>query len=398
MLLNIITESLKEYKISNFSQISAAVVGAGFIGTVHVQMLRRLGVRVDCILGSSAERGRERATEIGVSYAYRTFEELLSDKSIDVVHVASPNYAHYEHVKEILAAGKHVVCEKPLAMNSVQSSEMVELAQSSGKICAVCYNIRFYPLNQQAHEMVHEGMLGDIRFITGHYHQDWLSKSTDWNWRLQAEDGGALRSVGDIGTHWIDLTSFITGLKAKSVMADLITFIPERQRPTGFAETFSTGSGLTESVFIDTDDASVIIIRYENGALGVMSTSQINIGRKNNLTWDIAGSISSASWNSETPDHLFIGHRDKPNQTLMRDFTLMNSTGVSSTTLPPGHVEGFADSFYSFFRAVYTDIVSGQRNPNSTWATFEDGHYEMQFCDAVLKSSQEGCWIDLNLE
>lgn len=382
--------------MTEISRIRAAVIGTGFIGTVHVQALRRLGVQVVGVLGSSAERGAARAAEIGVDHAYPSLEAVLADKSVDVVHVTSPNHAHYPQVKAIIAAGKHVVCEKPLAMTSAQSAEMAELARASGRICAVCYNIRFYPLNQQAQGMVKAGELGDVRFVTGHYHQDWLAKETDWNWRLEAEIGGTLRSVGDIGTHWVDLTSFITGLKAKAVFADLSTFLPERQRPAGPVETFSSAAGATEAVTVDTDDAAAIMIRYEGGAKGVMTTSQINFGRKNSLQWDIAGSAASAAWDSEMPDHLFVGHRDAPNQVLARDFTLMNPTGTRAASLPPGHVEGFADSFFAFFRAVYADIATGARGADSTWASFDDGHYEMKFCDAVIQSAREGRWIELD--
>jgi predicted dehydrogenase len=295
----------------------------------------------------------------------------------------------------ILAAGKHVICEKPLAMTSAESAEMAAAARASGKVAAVCYNIRFYPLNQQAHAMIRAGELGDLRFLTGHYHQDWLAKPTDWNWRLESQVGGALRSVGDIGTHWVDLTSFVSGLKPKAVMAELSTFLPERQKPTGPVETFASGAGATEPVAITTDDAAMILIRYENGARGVMSTSQINVGRKNSLQWDIAGADASLAWDSETPDHLFIGHRDAPNQTLMRYFTLMNATGTAAASLPPGHVEGFADSFFAFFRAVYGDIRAGGRQPGATWASFDDGHDEMLFCEAVLRSSRESRWVEL---
>jgi predicted dehydrogenase len=382
--------------MTDFAQIGAAVIGTGFIGGVHVQMLRRLGVEVRGVLGSSPERGAERAREMGVGHAYASLDDLLADEAVDVVHVTSPNHAHYAQVKAILGAGKHVVCEKPLAMTSAESAEMVEIAKASGKVAAVCYNIRFYPLNQQAHGMVREGALGEVRFVSGHYHQDWLAKPTDWNWRLEAEKGGALRSVGDIGTHWADLTSFVTDLRAEAVMAELATFIPERQKPTGPVETFASGAGETDAVKVDTDDAAMILIRYEGGARGVMSTSQINVGRKNSLQWDVAGSEASAAWDSETPDHLFIGHRDRPNEVLMRDFTLMNATGTAAATLPPGHVEGFADSFFAFFRAVYTDVAAGGRQAGATWATFEDGHYEMRFCDAVLKSAREGRWVRLD--
>lgn len=382
--------------MTNITEIGTAVIGTGFIGTVHVQALRRLGVQLRGVLGSSPERGAARAAEIGAPRAYATLDDLLADDSVDVVHVTSPNHAHYSQVKAILAAGKNVICEKPLAMTSDQSAEMAALAKTSGKVAAVCYNIRFYPLNQQAHGMVKAGDLGDIRFVTGHYHQDWLAKPTDWNWRLQSEMGGALRSVGDIGTHWVDLTNFVTGLRPEAVMAELSTFLPERQRPVGPVETFSSASGATEAVAIDTDDAAMIVIRYEGGARGVMSTSQINMGRKNSLHWDVAGSSASAAWDSETPDHLFIGHRDRANEVLMRDFTLMNPTGTAAASLPPGHVEGFADSFFAFFRAVYADVAAGGRQARSTWATFDDGHLEMVFCDAVLTSAREGRWVRLD--
>lgn len=382
--------------MTNFTKIGAAVIGTGFIGGVHIQALRRLGADVRGVLGSSPGRGEERAAALGVPKAYASLEDLLADDSVDVVHVTSPNHAHYPQVKAILDAGKHVVCEKPLAMTSQQSVEMVELAKASGKVAAVCYNIRFYALNQQAHGMVQAGDLGDIRFVTGHYHQDWLAKETDWNWRLESAMGGELRSVGDIGTHWVDLTSFITGLKVEAVFAELSTFFPERQKPVGPVETFSSAAGKTETAKVDTDDAAMIMIRYANGARGVMSTSQVNMGRKNSLQWDIAGSKASAAWDNETPEHLFVGHRDQPNQTLIRDFSLMNATGTAAAALPPGHVEGFADSFFGLFRAVYGDVAAGGRQSGSTWATFEDGHYEMQFCDAVLRSAREGRWINLS--
>jgi predicted dehydrogenase len=375
--------------------LTAAVIGTGFIGSVHTGALRRLGVRIAGVLGSSAERGAEGARAMGVDHAYATLDDLLNDAGVDVVHVTSPNHAHYPQVKAILSAGKHVVCEKPLAMTSAQSAEMVALAKASGKVCAVCYNIRFYPLNQQAHGMVAAGDLGDIRFVSGHYHQDWLARDTDWNWRLQSDMGGALRSVGDIGTHWVDLTSFITGLKAQAVFADLTTFVPERQKPVGAVATFSSAQGETETVAIDTDDTAMIMIRYPGGAKGLMSTSQINIGRKNVLNWDVAGSRASAAWHSETPDHLWIGHRDAPNQILQRDFGLMNAAGTAAASLPPGHVEGFADSFFALFRQVYGDVAAGGRQPGSTYAGFEDGHYEMLFCDAVLTSARENRWVEL---
>lgn len=377
------------------SQIGTALIGTGFIGTVHLGALRRLGVHVTGVLGSSGERGRARAAALGVARAYASLDELLDDPAVTVVHVTSPNHAHYPQVKQILAAGRHVVCEKPLAMTSVQSAEMLALARASGLVAAVCYNIRFYPLNQQARGMVADGQIGDVRLMTGVCHQDWLAKATDWNWRLEPEAGGALRSVSDIGTHWVDLTSFISGMRANAVFADLSTFIAEREKPLGPVETFAKTTGATERVQIRTDDAALVMLRYPNGARASFTTSQVSPGRKNAFAWDMAGSAASAAWNSETPDSLWIGHRDAPNQILQRDPGLMNGLGAQASSLPGGHVEGFADSFFSFFRQVYRDVAAGGRQAGSTWATFEDGHHEMLFCDAVLTSGAEGRWVEI---
>ncbi len=375
--------------------VTAAVIGTGLIGGVHLDALRRLGVTVAGVLGSSAARGAEAAVALGVGHAYASLEDLLADDAVDVVHVTSPNHAHYSQVKAILAAGKHVICEKPLAMTSAESAEMVQIAEASGKVAAVCYNIRFYPLNQHARGMVAAGDLGAPRFVTGHYHQDWLAKPTDWNWRLETDQGGALRSVGDIGTHWVDLVSFIMGEKAEAVLADLTTFIPEREKPKGPVATFAEAVGDTETRAIATDDAAMIMLRFASGAKAAMTTSQVNVGRKNSLQWDIAGEKASAAWDSETPDHLFIGHRDGPNQILQRDGGMMNATGAAAAVLPGGHVEGFADSFRSFLRQVYGDIAKGARSADATYASFADGHYEMQFCDAVLASAKAGTWVKI---
>ncbi|GAB5377440.1 MAG: Gfo/Idh/MocA family oxidoreductase [Acuticoccus sp.] len=378
--------------MTDYTRLGAAVVGTGFIGTVHAGALRRLGVAVHGVVGSSAERAAERAPAMGVASAYASFEAMLADPAVDVVHVTSPNHAHYAQVLAILEAGKHVVCEKPLAMTAAEAAEMARVADASGRVAAVCYNIRFYPLNQHAARMVAEGKLGASRFVTGHYHQDWLSRADDWNWRVDPAEGGALRAVGDIGTHFVDLTSFILGEKPSELLAELTTFLPQRQKPVGPVETFTAASGTTEGVAIETDDAAQILLRYPSGARGTMTVSQVSPGRKNSLVWDIAGATRSAAWDSETPDHLWIGNRAEANRILQRDASLMNADGAAAAYLPGGHVEGFADTFFALFAQVYADVAAGGRRPASTWATFADGHYEMEFCEAVLRSAREGRW------
>jgi hypothetical protein len=374
--------------------VGVAVIGSGFIGTVHIEQLRRLGVQVRGLLGSDPARGAERARALQVPRAYASLDELLADPSVDVVHVTSPNHLHHPQVAAILAAGRHVVCEKPLTVTSAESAELVALAARTDRIAAVNFNIRFYPLNQHAHQLVREGGLGDVRLITGRYFQDWLLKETDWNWRLVEDEGGSLRAVGDIGSHWIDLVTFITGLRVTEVFADLSTFVPVRRRPRGPVETFSTErSADTVAVPMTTEDAALILLRFDNGARGSVAISQVSAGRKNSIAWEIGGSRSAAAWDGETPDHLWIGHRDEPNQLLLRNPALMNATGVAAASLPGGHVEGFGDTFHSLFRDIYRAILDGRMPERPRFATFADGHAEMVIGDAIARSAREGRWV-----
>ncbi|MFN8620776.1 MAG: Gfo/Idh/MocA family oxidoreductase [Chloroflexota bacterium] len=379
---------------TRFADIGAAVIGSGFIGAVHIESLRRLGVQVHGLLGSSAERGDDRARALQVPRAYATLDELLADPKVDVVHVTSPNQLHFPQVKAILAAGRHVVCEKPLAVTSEESAELVALAGATDRISAVNFNIRFYPLNQHAHQLVRDGGLGEVRLVTGRYFQDWLLLPTDWNWRLDPVQGGTLRAVGDIGSHWIDLTTFITGQHVTEVFADLSTFVKVRQQPTGPVETFSTErSADTVPVDMTTEDAALILLRYANGARGSVSISQVSAGRKNSIQWEIGGSAAAAAWDGETPDHLWIGHRDEPNQVLLRNPALMTETGRRAASLPGGHVEGFGDTFHALFREIYRAILAGRAPERPLYATFADGHEEMVIGDAIATSAREGRWV-----
>jgi predicted dehydrogenase len=378
------------------SSIGAAVIGSGFIGTVHIEALRRIGVQVYGLLGSSAARAQERAAKIGVARGYGSLDELLDDERVEVVHVTSPNNMHFPQVKQILAAGRHVICEKPLAMDARESGELVGLAQQSGKVAAVNFNIRFYPLNQHLRAAVAGGALGEVRLITGRSFQDWLMLDTDWNWRLEPEIGGQLRAVGDIGSHWLDLTSFITGRRVEAVMADMATFIKKRHMPEGPVESFALErSANTVEREIRTEDTATILLRYDNGARGMVAVSQISAGHKNTLQYEIDGSAGAAAWDSERPDELWLGFRGRPNETLSRDAALMTDAGREAAALPAGHVEGFADTFAALFRAVYADVAEGKMRANPPYATFADGHEEMLVGDAIALSASEERWVDV---
>jgi predicted dehydrogenase len=387
---------MEESVMSRVSEIGAAVIGTGFIGTVHVEALRRIGVNVRGVLGSSPARGLERAEALGVARAYPSLEDLLADESVDVVHVTSPNHLHVPQARQILEAGRHVVCEKPLARTAAESSELVAVAERSGLVNAVNFNIRFYPVNQHAHDLVAEGGLGDVRFVTGRYFQDWLLLDTDWNWRLEPDKGGALRAVGDIGSHWLDLTTFITGRRVEAVMADFATFIPVRRQPRGPVETFSTErSADTDAREMATEDVASILLRFANGARGAVSVSQISAGRKNSLQWEVDGSAGAAAWDSEAPDHLWLGHRDRPNEVLQRNPALMSEAGRAAAALPAGHTEGFGDTFGALFRAIYADVAGARPAQQPRYATFADGHDAMLVGDAIGESARTGRWVEV---
>lgn len=359
-----------------FAEIGAAVVGTGFIGVVHVEALRRLGVQVHGVVGSSQDRAAARSRELGLPQAYASFEAMLDDPRVDVVHITTPNHLHKAQAEAVLRAGKHVVCEKPLAMTPSESHELLRLAESTGLVHVTNFNLRFYPICQHVHGLVRSGGLGTVRLVSGHYLQDWLLLESDWNWRVDARLGGDLRAVGDIGSHWMDLTAYLAGKRIESVMADLATFMTKR-----------LGRDVT------TDDAATILLRYEDGARGAVTISQVSPGRKNSLVFEINGSESSAAWDSERPDELFLGRRGRPSELLLRDPALLNEEGRRASTLPGGHAEGFADTFKNLYAAVYRAV--GEGRPGAGYPTFADGHEQMLVNDAVRLSSNAREWTEV---
>ena len=366
-------------------EIKAAVVGTGFIGVVHVEALRRLGVEVTGIVGSSPERAAEKARDAALPAPYPSFDAMLADPAVDVVHLTTPNHLHFEQVRAVLAAGKHVVCEKPLAMNSDETGELLKLAEDSGLVHAVNFNIRCYAQNQEARARVERGEIGDVRLISGGYLQDWLLFDTDWNWRLDPAAGGSLRAVGDIGSHWIDLVTFITGRHVEAVMADLTTFIGVRKQPTGPVETFTASAGETVDTPMETEDTAGILLRLTGGARAVVTISQVSAGRKNRLSWEIDGSESALAWHSEAPEELWIGHRGRPNELLLSE----------RGDYPPGHAEGFPDTFKRLYRAVYSAVANGGPPDEADYPTFADGHEEALIGDAIARSHAEQRWVNV---
>ncbi|HEV7282970.1 MAG TPA: Gfo/Idh/MocA family oxidoreductase [Pirellulaceae bacterium] len=379
-------------------RLSAVVVGTGFIGPVHIEGLRRAGVRVAGMVGSTPEKSREAAERFDLPRGYASLEEVLADDAVDSVHLTTPNRFHFEQAAAALRAGKHVLCEKPLAMNSRETSELVRIASESGHAAGVCYNVRYYPLCLEAADRVRRGEVGELFHVAGSYAQDWLFHPTDFNWRVVAEEGGELRAVADIGTHWLDLIQFVTNRKIASLCADLQTVHPERRRPKGGVETFSgklSKSVETEAIEVTTEDYGCLMLLFEGGGRGVVWVSQAVAGRKNALRFELAGSKRSLAWESERPNELWIGSRDSANETLIRDPALLGDSARRHADYPGGHNEGFPDTFKQLFRSFYDYVAAGDYAAPCSFPTFADGHREVLLCEAVLKSHRERRWVDV---
>ena len=331
--------------MADLTKLRAAVVGTGFIGVVHVEALRRLGIEVVGVVGSSPERARAKAATTPLPAPFDSFESMLADERVDVVHLTTPNHLHYDQVTATLAAGKHVVC--------------------------------FWDVH-------------------GGYLQDWLLLPTDWNWRLEPDKGGGLRAVTDIGSHWVDLVEFVTRRRVEELLADLATTIPVRRRPVGEVETFAAADDVERvDAPMSTEDLAHVLLRFGGGGHGSAVVSQVSAGRKNSLRFEIDGSLGALAWDAERPEELWLGHRGRPNETLLRNPALLEPEAAARTTLPAGHAEGFADTFKELYRAVYTAVAAGVMPEEPDFPTFADGHRANVVADAVSRSARDKGWVEV---
>ncbi len=377
-------------------RIGMGIVGAGFVGPHHVDAVRRLGfVDVVAVAGSSQASAQKKADALGARKAYGSYEALLDDPDVHVVHNATPNYLHYPVNEAAIARGKHVVSDKPLAMTAAEAKKLVDAAAKAGVVNAVTFNYRGNPLVQQARHAIARGDIGTPRFLVGHYLQDWLIKDTDYSWRLEPEKGGASSALGDIGSHWCDLAQHISGLRITEVLGDITTVIPKRKKPLGSREAFSAGSGndQVEVVDIKVEDLASVLLKFDNGAKGSFSVAQICAGHKNDLILEICGSTSSLRWRQEHQNELWLGHRDRPNEILQKDPSLIDAEVRGYAHLPGGHQESWADAFTNLMRDIYGFIADGKKatDPHPpAFATFEDGYRANCIVEAILTSAKKG--------
>ena len=376
-------------------RLGMGLVGPGFVGAHHIDAVRRLGfVDVVAIAASSGASARRKADALGVPRAYGSFEELVADPDVHVVHNTTPNYLHVPVILAALARGKHVISDKPLAMTAADARRLLDAANRAGVVHAVTFNYRGNPLVQQARELVAGGELGPVHFIHGAYLQDWLLEPTDFSWRLEPDKGGESSAVGDIGSHWCDLVQHVAGRRIVEVLADLTTVVDTRLKPASSTEAFARSEGAArEAVRIQSEDLATILLRFDNGAKGTVSVGQVCAGHKNGLWFEINGRKASVRWEQERQNELWIGRRETANAVLAKDPSLLTPGARAYAHLPGGHQEGWADAFCNVMRDVYGFIAAGKRpgDPRPpAFATFEDGYHSACVVHAILESHRGG--------
>ena len=377
------------------SKIRTAMIGSGFMGKVHTEAVRRLGnVEVVAVAGSSDAKARAFADANFIPGSTGDWKSLVGKKEVDAVHILTPNEQHCEMVKAFAKAGQHVLCEKPLAMSAAEAKDMLKTAEKHNVVHATNHNLRYYPMVQHVRNMIANGDLGEVLVVQGTYYQDWLLFETDYNWRLEAKANGPLRVVGDIGSHWMDMIQHLTGLKISSLCADLQIVHKNRKRPKGSVETFSgklaKGAGY-EDYKVETEDFGMVMLKLGDRARGCYSVSQVSAGCKNRFEFEIFGTKAGVRWNQETPDLLWIGNRNSPNQLIVKDPSLMAGDSASFADLPGGHSEGYDDSHKQLFKRFYKRIAD--RKAKIEYPTLADGLWGMICLEAVSKSNKKQSWV-----
>ncbi len=378
------------------SRIRTAVIGTGFMGRVHLEALRRVeNVDVVEIAATSADKARMAGQGYNILNSTGDWREVLADPSIDAVHVTTPNNAHFPIAKAAFEAGKHVLCEKPLALSVAEAAELKSLQAAKGLRGALCHNLRYYPMVQQMRRMREAGAFGDILVVQGTYSQDWMLYETDWNWRVDPAVSGPSRVMADIGSHFFDMAEHVTGLRVSALCSDLQIFHPTRIEPASGGESFSGKLGVGTAGRphdIVTEDFGATMFRMGN-ARGVMTASQVSAGRKNGLVLEIYGTKGGATWRQESPEELWLGHRDAPNQVLLKDPSLMEPAARDWASLPGGHAEGYHDTFKQLFRRFYASIANPTLAPD--YPQMADGLRQMRILEAELESHSSRRWVDV---
>jgi len=374
-------------------KLRVGVIGTGFIGAVHVETLHRLG-NIDVVAIADVKDPQEKAQALFVEKGYADYKKMIEEENLDAVHICTPNILHYEQAMFAMRNGVNIMCEKPLTTSLGLASELNEFALKQGLFCAINFMIRYNPMVMQIKQMVKHNDVGVIFSIHGSYLQDWLYYDTDYNWRLEPDVSGESRAFADIGSHWIDMVEYTTGLRVTEVLADFATFYPVRKKPNKPIETYSGMSLKPENydtVPIRTEDYVAVLFHLDNGAHGSCVISQMYAGRKNQTILSIGGSKCALHWDSELANDLWVGHRSAYNETVVKDPSILYQSTREIISYPGGHGEGFADTFKHHFRDFYRAVERGIVD-QTAYATFSDGEREMALAEAIVKSAKSKTW------
>ncbi|MEA4896529.1 MAG: Gfo/Idh/MocA family oxidoreductase [Oscillospiraceae bacterium] len=374
-------------------QFRTGVIGVGFIGAAHIEALRRLGNVTVAALCNKIDCERL-AKQLQVPSVFDDYRKMIDSCDLDFVHICTPNNTHFEIASYALRHGVSVVCEKPLAVSVEEAEELTRLAGETGLINAVNFHSRCYPMVRHLKDLVGRGELGRLLSIHGEYLQDWLLYRSDYSWRLEQADGGSSRAVADIGSHWLDTAEYVSGQKITGILADFATFYPQRLRPRREVETFSQSSEREcESFEVKTEDYAQILLNFDNGAKGSVVISQMFAGYKNKMVLSVAGTESSAVFDTEKLNELWLGRRDGYNMVAVKDPALLSAGARDLAAYPGGHIEGFPDAFKQHFRQIYRAAEEGAKMGD--YATFADGAREMKLCDLIMRSAKEKKWMKM---
>jgi predicted dehydrogenase len=381
-------------------KIGMGLIGPGFVAAHHIDAVRRLGdVDVVAIAGSSQESADRKAREYKVERAYGDFHALIADPDVQVIHNTTPNYLHLPITLAALNAGKHVISDKPLAMNAEEGLKLREAATAAKVAHVVTFNYRGNPLVQQMRGMIAKGETEGVTFVHGHYLQDWMTDPNVYSWRSDPAKGGVSSALGDIGSHWCDLAEHVSGLKIVSVLADVTTVIPTRYSSGSSGEAFSKrDAGERSPVAVQSEDLASVLLRFENGAKGAFSVGQVLPGHKNDLQLELNGRACSLKWKQEQQNELWIGRHNQPNAIMAKDPSLVSPDVLRYVHLPGGHQESWADAFANLMRDAYGWIREGAQPDAkpSMLPTFDDGYRSTCLIEAMLKSHANGSvWEDV---
>jgi predicted dehydrogenase len=382
--------------MTQLGRIGMGLIGPGFIAPHHIDAVRRLGdVDVVAIAGSSVASAEQKARQYGVGRFYGDYKDLIADPQIQVIHNTTPSHLHFPVSMAALEAGKHVISDKPLALDPAQCRKLRDAAVAAGVVNAVTFNYRGNPLVQQARAMIAKDEIGRVVFIHGHYLQDWMTSDTVYSWRSDPEKGGVSSALADIGSHWCDLAEHTSGQRIVAVLADLHTVVKTRYSAGASAEAFeSAAEGERTPVEVNSEDLASILLRFDNGARGCLTVGQVLPGHKNNLQIELNGRKASLRWNQEQQNELWVGRQDQPNMILAKDPSLMLPEARAYAHLPGGHQEAWADAFRNViadaYRAIRRGACSVPATSSTTLCSFANATHTACVVDAMLRSHALG--------